>query len=256
MHNSTKNRYFGGGDEATNFHIKETLIAWNIFGRGNEDMAPEEEQLSNFVGFQQVFRNVLPPTLGFKKLSIRNMEIVMESDTGEFLIDAASGGLSSLIDLAWQIYMFQPGEDGSFTVLIDEVENHLHPTMQRRVLPDLLEAFPNVRFIVATHAPLIVGSVKSSKVYALRYDQHSLVVSHELDLVNEARTAAQVLDEVLGVSVTMPIWAEEALSRIVQEFTATEITKESLDRLRLKLKQEGLSQFLPDTISRMTEDYQ
>ncbi|RLB99430.1 MAG: hypothetical protein DRI57_33635, partial [Deltaproteobacteria bacterium] len=52
-----------------------------------------------------------------------------------------------------------------------EVENHLHPTMQRQVLPDLLNAFPDTRFIVSTHSPLVVGSVKDSTIYALVYNE-------------------------------------------------------------------------------------
>ncbi|MBP7722945.1 MAG: AAA family ATPase, partial [Alphaproteobacteria bacterium] len=66
---------------------------------------------------------------------------------------------------------------------IDEVENHLHPSMQRQVLGDFLEAFPNVCFIVSTHSPLIVGSVIASRtsglMKGLRFvPKASLIASH------------------------------------------------------------------------------
>ena len=43
---STKIRYFGGSERSASFHMKELLISWSIFGRGNEDMPADEELLS------------------------------------------------------------------------------------------------------------------------------------------------------------------------------------------------------------------
>lgn len=99
-------------------------------------------------------------------------------------------------------------------MIIDEVENHLHPIMQRKVLPDLVNAFPNARFIVSTHSPLVVGSVKDSAVYALKHNSAGKVDSHQLDLHHQAKNAIEVLDEILGVSFTMPIWVEDKLNSI------------------------------------------
>ena len=123
-------------------------------------MEPDHQLVRNYEGFQEILRKVLPANLGFRRFSIRNVEIVLECESGDFMIDGASGGLSTLIDLAWQIHMFSTAKQPGFTVIIDEVENHLHPTMQRRILSDLLEAFPDVRFIVSTHSPLVVNSVQ------------------------------------------------------------------------------------------------
>ncbi len=70
------------------------------------------------------------------------MELVFVCNRGEddFIIEAVSGGISSIIDLAWQIYMCSTQENSEFTVLIDEAEKHLHPAMQRRLLSDFLSA--------------------------------------------------------------------------------------------------------------------
>ena len=59
-------------------------------------------------------------------------------------------------------------------VLIDEVDLHLHPSWQQRVLGDLTRAFPGTQFIVTTHSPQVVSTVptecirilKDGKVYA------------------------------------------------------------------------------------------
>ncbi|MCM1539791.1 MAG: AAA family ATPase, partial [Blautia sp.] len=52
-------------------------------------------------------------------------------------------------------------------VLIDEIELHLHISWQKRVLPFLTKAFPNVQFIIATHSPFVVSSIESAVVYDL-----------------------------------------------------------------------------------------
>lgn len=52
-------------------------------------------------------------------------------------------------------------------VIIDEIEQHLHPKWQRRLLPSLIERFPRVQFIVATHSPLVASSAKDVAVHRL-----------------------------------------------------------------------------------------
>ena len=176
--NSTKEKVLGGGGgHPSSYYIKETLIVWAIFGYGNKAIEADEEQIEYYNGFQEILRKVLPKSLGFKEFSIRNAEVVLITDSGDFMLDAVSGGIGALIELAWQIYMFSTKEVSEFVVLIDEVENHLHATMQRAILPDFLTAFPNVQFIVSTHNPLIVGSVKDSNVYVLKYNKNNKVDS-------------------------------------------------------------------------------
>ena len=45
-------------------------------------------------------------------------------------------------------------------LLIDEIENHLHPTWQRRVIPALLEHFPGLQIFATTHSPFVVAGLK------------------------------------------------------------------------------------------------
>jgi predicted ATP-binding protein involved in virulence len=44
-------------------------------------------------------------------------------------------------------------------VLVDEIDLHLHPKWQRRVVGDLLAAFPNIQFIATTHSPFVIQSL-------------------------------------------------------------------------------------------------
>lgn len=48
----------------------------------------------------------------------------------------------------------------SGVVMIDEVDLHLHPGWQQTILLDLMQTFPNVQFVVSTHSPQVVSSVK------------------------------------------------------------------------------------------------
>lgn len=237
---------------SVNYHIKETLLSWAIGGAGNKYIEADAEAMAWYDGFERVLKIIMPKHIGFEKLSIRNYEIVLSTKTGDFMLDAVSGGIAALIDLAWQIYNLASTEP-ELVVLIDEVENHLHATMQRSVLPDLLEAFPHVQFIISTHSPLIVASVKESNVYAFRYNEENRVYSEKLDLVNKARNANEILNEVLGVPFTMPIWAEDALNKIVSKYAAREVSEEMVNEMRVEFKAEGLENLMPLAISKVLD---
>ncbi len=250
--NSTKQRFQVGAYNTDNnsFLMKSTLIGWAIQGYGNQAMTEDQELINNYEGFKTVLKKVLPKTLGFENFEIRDMEIVFICNNGEdeFLLETASGGISALIDIAWQIYMYATTENQEFTVIIDEVENHLHPTMQRNILPSLLNAFPNAKFIVSTHSPLIVGSVKESTTYALKYNDNNKIESYKLDFQEQIKTASEILDEVLGVSFTMPIWVEEKLTFIVDKYTQKTMSQEDFSKLRAELKELGLEKLVPQAI--------
>jgi len=73
--------------------------------------------------------------------------------------------LSLVIDFAARIalanpHMLNPLQTPAI-LLIDEIDLHLHPEWQRRVLGDLLRAFPQTQFIITTHSPFIVESVNN-----------------------------------------------------------------------------------------------
>jgi predicted ATP-binding protein involved in virulence len=56
---------------------------------------------------------------------------------------------------------------GEGVVLIDEIDLHLHPSWQRKIIPGLERTFPNLQFIVATHSPQVLSSAKDAVVYLL-----------------------------------------------------------------------------------------
>jgi RNAse (barnase) inhibitor barstar len=196
----------------------------------------------------------LPPDLGFKSIAIRDQaEVVFETHSGDFLIDSLSGGVAALVELAWQIFMFQSTSD-FYMVVIDEPENHLHAGMQRTLLPNLLLAFPAAQFVIATHSPLVVGSVRDSHVYALRFGDDHRVFSDRLDLRDKAGTAEDILREVLDVGVTMPVWAEHALERVLHEYVGRTLTIESARALRSELIRAGLDRLVPQALAQIASE--
>jgi len=57
-----------------------------------------------------------------------------------------------------------------FLLLLDEVDIHLHPAWQRKVLPIVQQVFPNAQIIASTHSPFVVASAQDAQVITLRLD--------------------------------------------------------------------------------------
>lgn len=228
--------------------IKEILLVWGVFGFASKSITPTKEYADLYIGFEDVLKKILPVELGFKGFSIRQLEIVLATEFGDFMIEAVSGGIGALIDLGLQIYLLSGDASDSFPVLIDEVETHLHATMQRELLPNFLEAFPNVQFIVSTHSPLVVSSVRDSSVYVLKHNDKRRVESKELKIADKARGAADILRDVLGVSFTMPVWAEEKLKEINEKYSKLDIDENTFASLRKELTEIGLEDLVPYSI--------
>lgn len=59
-------------------------------------------------------------------------------------------------------------------VLVDEIETHLHLSLQEQILPFLIQLFPQFQFIVATHSPAVIASIPDAVVYDLRKQKQFL----------------------------------------------------------------------------------
>lgn len=245
--------------------LKEALISFATFGVGNKHVSPVPDLAGLYDKFQEILGTVLPVEVGFQRLEIRTPEVVIVSSSGEFPIDGASGGLMSIIQLSWKIFLqSQIYQDKRYMVLIDEPENHLHPSMQRSFLSNIVEAFPLARFVVATHSPFIISSVQDSSVYALMHHtsdgsflrplEPRSVISHKLDYVKKAGPANEILREVLGVPVTIPEWSATELERISEKFSKSKIDSETLKQLRTELREAGLEDFYPNAVERALND--
>jgi predicted ATP-binding protein involved in virulence len=81
--------------------------------------------------------------------------------------------LALVLDLARRLSQASPSlddpvRDGAGVVLIDEIDLHLHPQWQRRVVGNLEETFPNCQFIATTHSPQVIGEVPHDKIRLIK----------------------------------------------------------------------------------------
>jgi len=81
-------------------------------------------------------------------------------------------------------------------VLLDEIDLHLHPSLQRRLVPALRQALPGVQWIVTTHAPLVLASFDRHEIIALDRSEPSGV--RELDRQILGWTADDVITWLMG----------------------------------------------------------
>ena len=155
-----------------------------------------------------------------------------------------SGGINALFGMAWQIHMFGVDKENC-TITIDEPENHLHPTMQRSFLPSLAKAFPNYRFIIASHSPFVVTSFPEANVYGLLHNEDRRVTSRKIESADLSGTPNKILRDVLDVRSNLPVWVEENLSAILKENNnLSEKDKASL--IMKKLSELGIADSIPE----------
>ena len=87
--------------------------------------------------------------------------------------------------------------EGEGVYVIDELEKHLHPEWQRSVLARLQRNFPNCQFIITTHSPLIIGSVRNpAQIYILDNEVNGLVHSHPVN--SYGLPAATIIEDIMG----------------------------------------------------------
>jgi hypothetical protein len=121
---------------------------------------------------EQILSDILGKQVGFE-LNMRDVKTsgrfrIVEKVTGNIIIptfDSLSTGQMALFNLFATIIRYADYNDVnksiklhdiSGIVVVDEVELHLHSSLQRDILPKLLKRFPKVQFIITSHAPLFV----------------------------------------------------------------------------------------------------
>lgn len=110
----------------------------------------------------------------------------------EDLSDGYRRLINIVVDLAFRCMLLNKGVYGldackktKGTVLIDEIDLHLHPRLQQLVIKGLRKAFPEVQFIVTTHAPMVMSGVvqdENSTVFKLTYSKESGYQLKEMNL--------------------------------------------------------------------------
>ncbi|MDJ0580636.1 AAA family ATPase [Crocosphaera sp.] len=112
------------------------------------------------------------------KYDILEDDLIITSKDGNLLpfrmlSDGVRSMLGMVADIAYRTAVLNPqlGEQAATEtpgiVLIDEIDLHLHPKWQRRVVDDLKRTFPKIQFIATTHSPFIIQSLKEGELINL-----------------------------------------------------------------------------------------
>lgn len=121
-------------------------------------------------------------------------------------------------------------------VLIDEVDLHLHPEWQQRVLGRLQETFPLVQFVVSTHSPQVLSSVSSANIRTIdREGEHSWSAASPVDEI-KGLSSEVALSEVMEVSPTPPVPETEILDKYTELIEQGLAQSEQAKNLRAELE--------------------
>ncbi len=171
--------------------------------------------------------------------------IVIQTSGGRTRLEEMSVGYKSIIAMATDIIrellrFYDNLEYASATVLIDEIETHLHPRWKMRIMSCLRRAFPQVQFIVTTHDPLCLQGMHDGEVFVLhRSDRDQLIEKLEnLPAIKGMRAEQLLTSEFFGLGSTDP--ETDAKLALYHELTSRQDNlndrdKEELNRLKRDL---------------------
>lgn len=139
-----------------------------------------------------------------------------DNRTQTLRIDQLSDGfrttLAMIMDIAARLAELNPvgkaALDSTGIVLIDEIDLHLHPSWQQRILPDLVRTFPNIQFIVTTHSPQVLTTVNRENIRLLGRDAGGLWRASRPTREIKGLESAVALIEAMHVNPVPPV--EEA----------------------------------------------
>ena len=126
-------------------------------------------------------------------------------------------------------------EDRPSIFVVDEIDAHLHPSWQRRIIPALIRNFPKLQIFCSTHAPLMLAGLKEGQAQLLHRDEEGKVAVSR----NEDDILGWSMDEItrtlLDVADPIDLETEERLNRLQElrrKQTLTPDESAELDKLR------------------------
>jgi predicted ATP-binding protein involved in virulence len=164
----------------------------------------------------------------------------------EAMSDGARSVISMAADIAYRMARLNPDLGDEVTtktpgvVLIDEVDMHLHPSWQQTVVQDLTTAFPKVQFILTTHSPQVLTSIRAEDIRILHWEPDDQV-RIEAPAFSYGAESSQVLKDIQHVDsrpANLPIVKD--LKRYLQ--LVSEDKWDSPEALTLRKKLDAWSQ--------------
>lgn len=225
------------GLELTPFAGTSPLLQWVANEKEKADICRRAGALEEAARYEPTVRRIehaisdlfeQEMTFGFSRRDNERAYLVLGGR--EVLPTVISDGMAQI--LAWVADIFvkldripwKEPEDNSlrpFIALIDEVELHLHPAWQRKILATVARLFPNAQFFVSTHSPQVIASASDAWIYPLRLEDDASKVGKQA-VVGEpipsqvGSSADSILREVMGLETRFSVEVEEWLNKFRQ----------------------------------------
>lgn len=204
------------------------LIQWIANTKAKIAFAQQDHNVLVVERYQNALNrieNAVTEIIGYPIQFVFNYEplaVRLKVNGNELEFDLLPDGLKSIIswiaDLLMRLDRLKWVDDRNvldrnFILFLDEIEIHLHPAWQRRILPVIQKLFKNAQIFIATHSPFVVASVSDAWVYRFNV----IDGKSELASVEESKAGssyATVIDEIFGIDEFFDVETEKEL----QEF--------------------------------------
>ena len=166
---------------------------------------------------------------------------MVHGDHGTLPVSLLSDGVRAMVsltaDLAWRCAKLNPhlGRDTSAKtpgiVFIDEVDMHLHPAWQQKVITSLQDAFPEVQLVVTTHSPQVLTTVSKECIRLIQGNDVYLPAVNSMG--EESRT---VLEDIMHVPSRPKTRMSEKLTEYLERVNRGDIESSDVLALRSELE--------------------
>ncbi|NBK99890.1 MAG: hypothetical protein EOM50_18140 [Erysipelotrichia bacterium] len=164
---------------------------------------------------------------------------------------------SIAFDLAYRLYILRKTnkEDPKGVVIIDEIDLHLHPSLEQEVLARLKKTFPSIQFIVSTHSPMVLSNLKvkdtGNIIYRMETDEETPKALSDLYGVDYSTAVYDFMETPYGDNeVKQEIEAILRLSRRGK----SELAEKRKDELKSMVSEEQYRTILSKIRSQLEED--
>lgn len=145
----------------------------------NEGLTNDAAQIEDwFVSFETILRQIFNDSSLRLQFNYRDYSFLICNKGKEFKFTQLSAGYAAALDIVVDLMLkmqrvntIRRVYDLPGIVLIDEIETHLHLQLQKQILPILTSVFPHIQFIVTSHSPFVLNSLKNATVFDLEHQE-------------------------------------------------------------------------------------
>lgn len=189
-----------------NYPIEEWFIqrAQSANDYQDEEDNREVELLTVLRVLHQIDPRISANKKDFKIIGGKAVSIMLDGKSRR--LNELSSGFASLIKIVQSIvagYSFFTNTDNieqtQGYILIDEIESHLHIEWQTKILPLLMQSFPNTYFVITTHSSLVLSQLVNGSAYQLLREDNKVITK---PIPNAGQAALiDLLEEAFGVNL-------------------------------------------------------